>query len=71
MILIVGTKKHPYYKMENQICWLTVKEATNYLRCSKPTLYRYIKIYKITIAKLGKTLISKQSIDAALLQQAA
>lgn len=56
--------------MENQTSWLTIKEAMAYLKCSKPTLYRYMKTHKITTAKLGKTLVSKQSIDAVLQQLA-
>jgi len=52
--------------MENQT-WMTVKECTAYLRCSKPSLYRYINKHGIIKTKLiGKTLISKQAIDAAL-----
>ncbi|RYZ26478.1 MAG: DNA-binding protein [Chitinophagaceae bacterium] len=47
--------------------WLTVKEATSYLRCSKPTLYAFIRTNNITTAKLTrKTLVSRESIDQAL-----
>ncbi|RYE20753.1 MAG: DNA-binding protein [Sphingobacteriales bacterium] len=50
-----------------QNTWLTVKESASYLRCSKPTLYRFLRKHNITPKKLiGKTLISKESLDAAL-----
>jgi len=48
--------------------WLTIGEAMKYMKCSKATLYRYIKKYQIQVARLtGKTLISQQSINSVLL----
>ena len=48
--------------------WLTVSEAMKYMKCSKATLYRYIKKYQIQVARLtGRTLVSKQSINDVLL----
>jgi len=47
--------------------WLTIGEATKYMKCSKATLYRYVKKYDIQVARLtGKTLVSKQSINSVL-----
>ena len=54
--------------MIENIEWMTVSEATKYLKCSKPTLYKYISLYNITTAKLlGKYLVSKKSLNDVLL----
>ncbi len=43
---------------------LTVKEATQYLKISKVTLYKLIKEGKIKPVKIGKrTLIDKNDLD--------
>ena len=43
---------------------LTVKEATQYLKISKVTLYKLIKQGKIKPVKIGKrTLIDKNDLD--------
>jgi excisionase family DNA binding protein len=55
--------------METNQTWLTINEACDYLRCSKPTLYRYLKDRTITTAKLAnKRLVNKASLDKALAQ---
>ena len=50
--------------------WLTTAEAQAYLKVSKATLYRYINAGKIKTSKIiGRTLVSKASIDSALMPQ--